>query len=183
MVLSMGWRDTFSNYGCHFDTIVSIHYRAPKTTILHDTICRTDLPFVWEGHNITDTGYYRLTSMPHQAANGCDSTAILHLTVYDTTHSHITQQIGAQELPHPFNGVWFHQAVTDTIIILENQFGCDSLLHYTLQIFDNTSDTLDTTVCREALPLTWHNHLFTLTDTTATDTSVNANHSYHITHY
>lgn len=173
----------FSNYGCHFDTIVSIHYRAPKTTILHDTICRTDLPFVWEGHNITDTGYYRLTSMPHQAANGCDSTAILHLIVLDTTVSTVTEQIGEQQLPHAFNGCWFHHAVTDTVIIIENHLGCDSLIHYTLLIFDNTSDTLDTIVCREALPLTWHNHLFTLTDTIATDTSVNANHSYHITHY
>ena len=173
----------FSDHGCHFDTLVGIHYKTPKTTNLYDTICRTNLPVVWEGHNITDTGHYTLTGLHHQAANGCDSTAILHLTVYDTTHSRIIEQIGAQDLPHPFNGVWFHQAVTDTIIILENQFGCDSLLHYTLQIFDNTSDTLDTIVCREALPLTWHNHLFTLTDTSATDTSVNANHSYHITHY
>lgn len=173
----------FSDHGCHFDTIVSIHYKAPKTEELYDTICRNDLPFTWAGQQVTDTGSYTLTNATLQAANGCDSTAILHLIVLDTTVSTVTEQIGEQQLPHAFNGCWFHHAVTDTVIIIENHLGCDSLIHYTLLIFDNTSDTLDTLICREALPLTWHNHLFTLTDTVATDTSVNANHSYHITHY
>ncbi|MBR4788013.1 MAG: proprotein convertase P-domain-containing protein [Bacteroidales bacterium] len=173
----------FSDHGCHFDTIVSIHYKAPKTTELYDTICRNDLPYNWSIHHVMDTGSFILTSATMQAANGCDSTAILHLTVLDTTSSVVTEQIGAQQLPHAFNGCWFQYAVTDTVIIIENHLGCDSLIHYTLQIYNNTSEDHDTIVCREVLPMLWHGHLFTLTDTVAADTNLNANHSYHITRY
>ncbi len=173
----------FSDHNCHFDTIVSISYKAPKTTDLYDTVCRNELPYLWCGDSLRFAGVYPYHGTPLQASNGCDSTVTLHLTILEVTGSLVVEQLGQGDLPHNFNGVVFNTAVSDTVIIIPNSKGCDSLIHYTLQIFDNTEESIDTTVCQKSLPLTWRGHTFTLANNIATDTIINANHSYHIVHY
>lgn len=165
---------------CRYDTLVHIWVNTKRYEDLYDTICRTDLPYEWHGLSIYDTLY---TAAPITASNGCDSIITLHLTFTDSTHSHIRDTIGIRDLPYTFNGCTFRHAVTDTLIVIENHVHCDSVIHYSLLLYPNTRDTIDTLICAEAFPLRWHGHYFQHDRQYFTDTTYNESGSYLFTCY
>ncbi|MBR1550635.1 MAG: gliding motility-associated C-terminal domain-containing protein [Bacteroidales bacterium] len=83
------------------------------------------------------------------------------------------------QLPRSFMGHIFASA-TDTTMVLPNDDGCDTLLHYMLHVFENQYVRLERRVCASELPLEWEGHgfakadsvTFTLTDVHGADSVV-----------
>ena len=167
--------------GCDSTVTLELVVNTPQYANIYDTICRSNLPYNFNGRAIYDTLYTETLPI---ASNGCDSIITLHLTLKDTTSSHVSDTIGIRDLNHySFNGHAIHQTVTDRPIIIENQAHCDSLIHFSLYLYPNTTDSLDTVVCPGSWPVPWHEHLFQNASESFIDTTYNENGSYHFTHY
>ena len=110
----------------------------------------------------------------------CDSTMTLILDINPQTEGQRNYLINQNQLPFTFNGVAFDHAVNDTVFHLTNRFGCDSALHFTLQINFNTETHLYDTICDNALPYIWDgitfdsacNNTMTLTRTNGADSLI-----------
>ena len=137
--------------GCDSTTRLNLTvFRSAKTTT-YDTIC-DNASITFCGQTYTQGGTY---THHLSTSHGCDSTAILQLTISPTTHSSITDTIVENQLPWNFNGVSFSRATRNTAITIQNAKGCDSIINYTLIIHYNYHTTVDTTVCSNMLPIVW----------------------------
>jgi len=152
--------------GC--DSIVTLHlsvdvFSASDTAA---TICRAELPYLWHGKTLTDSGSIKdtLTNVV-----GCDSIITLTLTVNEASVGDTTAHI-CQGDDFTWYGTVSHDGDKMTFT---NAVGCDSIVTLRL-ITDNpsTSDTADV-ICRSSLPYMWHGKV--LTDAgTLEDTLVNS---------
>ncbi|MCB0803020.1 MAG: SprB repeat-containing protein, partial [Flavobacteriales bacterium] len=121
--------------------IDSITITEPNAITTNDTITVCD-SFLWTANNTSynQTGNYVSTI---SAANGCDSTVSLNLTVLNST----SQSFTANECnSYVWQGMTFTQSGTyyDTI---PNAAGCDSLMTLNLTIRNQTSETFTADVC------------------------------------
>lgn len=154
-----------STSGC--DSIVTLHLQVwlNVSDSADSTICESSLPFTWNGMTFYDAGSQTvtLTNM-----HGADSLLTMNVNIIATQFSTVNESIIENNLPHTFCGTAFSQQASDTIFTLTGIQGCDSLLTYSLNIWWNTSTTLDTSLCDDRLPLSWHGHTFN-SDSTVTD--------------
>lgn len=126
---------------CTFDTI-------------HAGICDNEGCWEHEGIRFCDTGTYDL-KIGHQ---------YLHIILsQDTTQRdyYFNFDLNNSQLPFVFNDESFTNSTSDSIIILSNQHGCDSVLHLTLNIHNDTTIYFDTTICKEDFPIDWNGYTFT----------------------
>ena len=156
------------------DSILTMRLHVNPTYSLHfyDTICNN------EQVTFNETVYNTAGSYPHPMTSSlqCDSLETLHLTVFGTSAATISDTIVENRLrqAYTFNGVLFDtllfgpdQLLTprfsrrDSTIIITNQIGCDSTIHYSLCVHWNVAATADSTICENYLPLQWNHRLFT----------------------
>ncbi len=98
------------------------------------------------------------------ALHGCDSIVTLLLAVNDNTDTTIIHTIADSLLPYTFNGITFNDQTNGQLIHLDNAAGCDSLINFSLAVIWNNKVThIDSTVCHNHLPLSWHG--ITIADT------------------
>ena len=147
------------NTGC--DSIV--HLNIMEYIVSRDTIraevCR-GYPFDTTGFHLTaeqtnTSGRITQTIRPQAWLVPCDSIVTLILDIRQPTSSTVSVTVNESNLPYIFNGVSFNHSVNDTVIHLSNRYGCDSSIHFTLFINQNTSETLTRTICQDELPYTW----------------------------
>jgi gliding motility-associated-like protein len=158
-------RFTLSNanhVGC--DSI--IHYNLTiyqnVTNVQDSTICQRDLPLTWGRLTFTAAGTLFDTLL---TIHGTDSVLIRTLHVNDNTHSSIHHYIVEDSLPYQFNGNTFlNDTINDTIVI-RNVGGCDSVINFSLTVYRNVYDTVDSTVCNNHLPFRWNDTTFTVAGT------------------
>ena len=127
-------------YGC--DSIEILHLTISDSIVTHieQIICNNELPYnhisahaTPELENLTKSGIYRQTL---DAASGCDSTVVLHLTVNDTTTTDTTYHLcmGDTYVDEDFSSII---ATKDTSYVkrLEraNSVGCDSVVYVTVK--------------------------------------------------
>ena len=134
-------------------------------TMLYDTVCETELPLLWNGliFNEAGTKFDTLT-----ASTGADSILTMVLTVIPTTYGSLTQTIVENQLPYTFLDTTFTSVPTDSVggtvatatFRLTNAAGCDSILSYTLIVYENVGALLYDTVCESELPYTWGGRTF-----------------------
>lgn len=117
------------------------------------TVCAHELPFAWNGLNVGSAGLYR-TNL--HTVYGADSTVRLDVNVLPDSRSSVNDTMVENALPAtPAPGYAFSRN-TDTVIVLTNAAGCDSVIHYTLTVWNNVSVAYDTTVCDpEGWPMRW----------------------------
>ena len=130
---------------------------------LEDIICY-GVPYTANGFNIpasalTTPGLYT-DSMMMQTPEGCDSIVVLNLTVLPPVTATDEQTIVENQLPYTWNGVTFTSEGTQTAVLTDSD-GCDSNVTMTLHVIPNETTSVDTTVCANALPLTWQGVTFT----------------------
>ena len=121
----------------------------------YDTICDGQ-QYLFSSDTMTVSGSYpfALTTSGY----GCDSSHTLHLTVNDNTVETVNDTVNETELPHNFNDISFTDSTTGYVIHTTNAVGCDSTITYNLTVIWNPRWTdLDSTVCRNALPIVWNN--------------------------
>ncbi|WP_207625718.1 hypothetical protein, partial [Niastella populi] len=136
------------------DSIITLILTA--NNILRDTssatICTNQLPYNWNGIDITAAGTYSDTLT---SAAGCDSIINLILTVNDVLSDTTTATICTNQLPYNWNGINITAAGTfsDT---LTSSNGCDSISTLILTVNDVLSDTTTATICTNQLPYSWN---------------------------
>ncbi|MBQ6096720.1 MAG: T9SS type A sorting domain-containing protein, partial [Bacteroidales bacterium] len=129
---------TSNAVGC--DSTVTLNLSINHSTTGDTSVTACD-NFTWGGTTYTSSGVYSLGTSLTNAA-GCDSTAILHLTVVPSTHDTVRATICDNESylfedsTYTTSGIWTFQSTS--------QQGCDSLrtLMLTVQPTAATSETV-----------------------------------------
>ena len=133
---------------------------------LNDTVCKTELPYPWNGITFIAAGDTTLTLT---AVNGCDSVVTLHLTVNTPTIGDTTA------VACDFFDWYEHTNITASCDNLTHTFtntnGCDSVV--TLHLTVNHSSTGDTTATAQD-SFTWYEHANITQPGDYTHTFVNA---------
>ncbi|MCS3802336.1 putative IMPACT (imprinted ancient) family translation regulator, partial [Chitinophagaceae bacterium OAS944] len=147
------YRDTLtSRAGC--DSIINLILTL--NSVLRDTtrttICTNQLPYRWNGTNITAAGTYRDTLT---SRNGCDSITTLILTVNSVLRDTTRATICTNQLPYRWNSTNINAAGTyrDT---LTSRAGCDSIINLILTVNTVLRDTTRATICTNQLPYRWN---------------------------
>src|SRR5690606_17100621 len=130
-------------YGCDFVATLNITINQNVTSTTNTSICTAQLPYTWNGQNITQAGTYtaKLT-----AASGCDSVATLNLTVNQNVTSTTNTSICTAQLPYTWNGQNITQAGTYTATLTAAS-GCDSIATLNFTVNQNVTSTEHTSKC------------------------------------
>ena len=134
-------------------------------SITNAVSCNNQLPYYWNGTNYNAAGAYTFTTTN---SAGCDSLAIVNLTITFPTSSTTTINICSTELPYLWNTQSFTTSGTYDVTLI-NQNGCDS--NATLNLVVNQSPPKpqvisNQTICQNAIsnsltavgtyPLLWY---------------------------
>lgn len=143
--------------GC--DSTITLHLTVfyNVRTELDSTVCDTLLPVVWNGIPFMATG---VDSVVYEAANGADSTVVMHMTVNNSTNETVVISIVENDLPYVVNEVTYDSAGS-YVQHLTNAAGCDSMLTIHLLVASNTITYRYTLICQDHLPATWEGHDWT----------------------
>ena len=125
------------------------------------TICASELPLLWNGVTFTQTGTQTATLA---AATGADSVVTMTLHVNPLSYTTFDTAVVENALPLQYNEISYIEAGTYTQNFT-NTLGCDSILTIHLTVYQNVTSTVDTTVCADDLPYTWHGYSFTAAGT------------------
>ena len=145
--------------GCDSTEVLWLTIRKSTSGILNAEVCEDDLPLVLYGQTFTESV---MSNAVISNAAGCDSLILINVTVKYNTYSDLYDTIVENSLPYDTLGMHFTETGTQTDTI-PNVAGCDSIVTFHLQVWPNAPITeLDTVVCEGALPLVWHDSLFTV---------------------
>lgn len=119
------------------------------------TVCENAFPFTWNGVTFNDT-IPQFTIIRRQ--DSIDDAVTMRVHIHPSVHTTVRDTIREDQLPYTYQGVEFHDAVTDSIIRLTDAFECDSLIHYSLYVRRNSSSLTKITICESQTPYHWRNH-------------------------
>ena len=147
---------TTNSQGCDSVASLVLTINSVSTSTTDISICPSALPYSWNGLTFNAGGSQtaHLTN-----AVGCDSAAILNLTVKANTTSITNTSICPSELPYSWNGLTFNGAGSQTAH-LTNAVGCDSAATLNLTVKANTTSITNTSICPSDLPFTWNGLTF-----------------------
>lgn len=138
------------------DSLSTLHLRVLAAYDIHiaDTICAdSTLRFENVSHSATGNYPFQLsTATGNGVPRACDSVRTLHLKVYPTYDQHLRDTIYDGDT-YRFEGTTYDTTGTYPHM-LRAVFGCDSLR--TLHLQRNRRTYVDSTICQNSLPLTWH---------------------------
>ncbi len=128
-----------NSYGCDSLTYLDLTFGQKSYIYTRDTTC--------EYQSLHDTV---LTILLGQNTQGCDSIEIQTLTIHPINHTAQTVE-GCDSLF--FNDrMYYNDNTTD--LTLENQFGCDSIIHVNIHVYDSKESIRDVYI-NEGDSLTW----------------------------
>ena len=141
---------TVSASGCDSTAVFRLRTATPDTVV--QTVDACDV-YEWDGDEFyEDDTLTRVFSNIH----GCDSVVTLYLTV----HSSVTASFAATACGEYEWGGVAYTATGDYTRTFTNAAGCDSVVTMHLTIFQNASVLRDSSVCANALPLSWNGVTF-----------------------
>jgi len=144
--------------GC--DSLISyslmVHWN--DTVALDSALCENYLPIVWNGVTFTETS---VDTVKYYNIFGADSVVVMHFTKLENSSDTVHQTILVNSLPAQYAGYSFSHDVRDTLLLIPNTAGCDSLITYSLTINYNDTIRVDSTICENNLPLQWNGATFT----------------------
>ena len=120
---------------------------APALVVVNEsvTICESKLPYIWEGNTYT-AGTHTITK---KNVYGCDSAQLtLTINLYPAIpETKVVEQICANAVPFVWNGKTYYNSEQDTVVLVSNINGCDSVVILNLTVLPEivTYDTV--TVC------------------------------------
>ena len=143
-----------SAVGCDSVVILTLTVNPSYQQEENLTICESDLPYTWRdvtlpvGTQSGDIQYDRTT------VEGCDSTVVLHLTVNPLSESDDYMTVCQNELPVYYGGEIFPVGSSTQVrdFHLQNQYGCDSLVHFHLTVNPVYTTEDAVTICASELP-------------------------------
>jgi hypothetical protein len=121
---------------------------------ISQSVCRQNLPYLWNGMNLTQSGTY---SYMTNSSMGNDSLTLLNLTVRDADTTRFTQQVCAQSLPYQ----WQQGQLTQSgqyQTRLTNRYGCDSIIMLQFTVLNPPSTVFFDSICQNNTPYRWQNN-------------------------
>ena len=148
--------------GC--DSVITYHLHLYRN--VYDTadsnVCATVLTqqsLVWNGRRFWDAGNYQVR-LHNQY--GADSNLYMRVHRIENPTRTFNDTVLENSLPVTRYGRTFYAATTRTQTFqIENPGGCDSIIYYNLYVKQNTLTVIDTFICDNMFPITWHHHTFT----------------------
>ena len=141
--------------GC--DSIEYLHFaNYPNYDLEYfDTICD------YSGTMRLGVEYMGVAHMP--TINGCDSNEVYHLWGMPVSYSNVDTIISEHQIPFAYNGEWFSDSgTTQQQFILTNQYGCDSVVNFTITVMPTVRQIFDSSICDVMMPLDWDRTVFNL---------------------
>lgn len=166
--LPLIWNNlTFNSAGSQTDTLIGANgcdslatlnlsiYLTPSS-ISNISICSSQLPYSWNSLTFNTGGSQTDTLI---GTNGCDSLAIINLTVQSAVFSSTDISVCPLALPYSWNNLTFNSAgsQTDTLLTVN---GCDSLATLNLTITSASLSSSDIAICENEFPYLWNNLTF-----------------------
>jgi hypothetical protein len=138
-----------SMLGCDSIYQLTLNVLAKYETYMKDTTC-FGVAYTQHGFNITPsvTGLW-LDTLTFRAQADCDSIIYLALWVNNTDTTHITDEIcfGATYTRYGFNLVANEVTTLYDTLIVQNRFGCDSVLLLALTVNPDFRSTYEAAIC------------------------------------
>lgn len=124
---------------CAANTSMTVDITPVSPSVTNMSVCQNALPYAWNGQNINSAGQFQASL---SSPGGCDSIAILNLTLLPTLSSTTNVQICQNQVPYLWNGLSLSTSGTNTLTLTSVQ-GCDSLatLNLTVNPMPNASFT------------------------------------------
>lgn len=118
------------------------------------TVCEDAFPFTWHGVTFNDT-IPQSTILRIQ--DSIDDAITMHVHIHPSVHTTVRDTVREDQLPRIFCEREFYDDVRDSVIVLTDQFGCDSIITYSLFVKRNTSSLTTITICESQTPYRWRN--------------------------
>ncbi|HPH84004.1 MAG TPA: gliding motility-associated C-terminal domain-containing protein [Ferruginibacter sp.] len=141
-----------SSEGCDSLSSLQLNVQALLSGTDSVTLCESQLPYTWHGNSYALAGQYNILLT---ASNGCDSLAILQLTVNPVRNSLTELAICNNQLPFSWNGQTFVSAGTYAITLVSTA-GCDSVATLHLVANSTVSSVTHVSICNSQLPYSWN---------------------------
>ena len=148
--------------GCDSSYHFSLTVWPNVSTTLDSVICAHQLPFEWQSLTFDSAGILYDTLLDR---HGADSVLVMRLGVKPDDTVYVADTVVQNDLPYIIAYSAVDAACADTTFLLTGNNGCDSLIHLALHVWPNVDTTLDTTVCRHQMPITWKGITVTNADT------------------
>ncbi len=144
--------NTTNAAGCDSTATLNLTILIETTSTTNVSVCAATLPYNWNGtpYNADGSYVFNITN-----AAGCDSAAILNLTILSETTSTTNVSVCAPTLPYNWNGTPYN-AGGSYVFNTTNAAGCDSTATLNLAILNETTSTTSISVCAAALPYNWN---------------------------
>lgn len=149
---------TVSNTSTGCNRSESVYVTVHSSTYGIDEVSACD-SYTW----IDGTTYTESTNTPTYTlanANGCDSIVTLHLTLSHSVSSTDGATICPGELPYEYNGHTFNEAGTYSVSLTAAN-GCDSIVAFTLTVYEGYSETINVNVCEYDMPYIYGDNVLT----------------------
>jgi hypothetical protein len=127
--------------GCDSTIVLQLSVLPVFETLLESSICAGDT-LIFGNDTLTTAGTYTRVLT---AANGCDSTVVLQLSVLPNVATSVEASICAGET-YPFNGLLLDTA-GEYPVVLPAANGCDSTVTLTLTVLPVAATSLDAIIC------------------------------------
>jgi len=115
---------------CATNTTITVEIAPITPSITNLSLCQNSLPYSWNGLNINAPGQFQSSL---SSSNGCDSIAILNLTLLPTPTSISNVQICQNQVPFNWNGLSLSTTGMTTVTLTSSQ-GCDSIASLNLTV-------------------------------------------------
>src|SRR5207249_136895 len=140
--------------GCDTATILNLTVNGLITKTDNITICTIQLSYTWYGQQYNAAGTYN-TTVP-STTGGCDTAAILNLTVNNLLTKTDNITICTTQFPYTWYGQQYNAAGTYNTTVLSTTGGCDTAAILNLTVNGLMTKTDDITICTTQLPYTWY---------------------------
>ncbi|WP_297094904.1 Ig-like domain-containing protein [uncultured Draconibacterium sp.] len=160
--------------GCDTIRMLDLYIEPMEEDTMYLSLCTNELPYDWNGNPIVSAGQY-LDTLPGVVGVSCDTLLVLFVDVHEPDSVYIDTTICEGEPTFAWGVNTIHQvdSYTDNIYtdVLQNQFGCDSIVYLDVEILRPfvITDTIE--VCENEPAFAWHSlNILTDRDSIYTDT-------------
>lgn len=149
----------FDDYGCSYDTMVTLPVHVPTTGEIDTVILQNNLPLVINGHSYNAPNTY---TQHFSNVNGCDSTLIIDMQVLYNVQTMADSSLCQASLPLTWNGKTFTAAGTQNAVLTAAN-GVDSTVVMTVHILPTSTNAITATVVENDLPYMWNGTAYNTT--------------------
>jgi len=115
---------------CALNTTQTVNITPVVPSVTNVSVCQNSLPYLWNGQTINAAGQFQASI---SSPSGCDSLALLNLTLLPTLSSTTNIQICENAIPYYWNGLALTTSGTTTLTLSSVQ-DCDSLATLNLTV-------------------------------------------------